>query len=137
MNDIKFDAVVGKLEDVGVTEACVEFSQWHSNQGVDLTFYGDIDDIKRISLSKDELHCIAVLSIASGFIDFSAAEKEAKELISISEKRKDFISKSKDKMVGAGPMTFGYNDVGLLEEDLELSFLEEIKKDQVSKDSPL
>lgn len=137
MNDIKFDGVVGKLEDIGVTEACVEFSQWHSTQGVDLTFYGDIDDIRKISLSKDELHCIAVLSIASGFVDYTAAEIEAKELISVSEKRKKFVEEKKQQMVGAGPMAFGFSDLSMLEEDLEVSLQEELFKPDTSKDSPL
>ena len=120
MNDIRFDSFVGKLEDVGTTEACVEFTEWHSKVGMDLLFYGDVDDLRRISLTKDELHCLAVICIATNFVDIDAAKIEAKKLLEKSEKRQKFIADKKSKMAVAHVLT-GMGDMDLLTEDLEIS----------------
>jgi hypothetical protein len=81
MNNIKFNSISGKIEDSGRTAVCAEFNTWHNEQGIDLTFYGDPEEIKTISLSKDELHCIAVIASAINYIDIPEASKEAASLL--------------------------------------------------------
>ncbi len=120
MNDIRFDAFAGKLENIGTTEACVEFTEWHSKLGIDFLFYGDPDDLRKISLTKDELHALVVSCIATNFVDVDAARVEAKELLEKSEKRQKWIKEKKENM-GVGHILTGMADMNLMTEDLELS----------------
>jgi hypothetical protein len=126
MNDIRFDGINGKLENIGTTEACLEFSEWNSKLGLDLLFYGDTDDLRKISLTKDELHCLAVISIASGYIDIDTAKLEAESLLENSKKIREFIAEKKQRMTKPHVLT-GCGDLNLLSEDLELSAEEVIK----------
>ena len=126
MNDIRFDGINGKLENIGTTEACVEFNEWNSKLGMDVLFYGDTEDLRRISLTKDELHCLAVISIASGYIDIDAAKLEASSLLENSKKIQEFIALKKQQMTAPHKLT-GCGDLNLLAEDLELTAQEVIK----------
>jgi hypothetical protein len=92
---------------------------------MDLFFYGDSEDLRRISLTKDELHCLAVICIATGFVDVDAAKIEAKELLEKSEKRQKWIKEKKENMA-VGHMLTGMADMDLVTEDLELSEKEEL-----------
>jgi hypothetical protein len=125
MNDIRSDGIIGKIEDIGTTEACVEFSEWHSKQGLDLFFYADIEDLKRISLTKDELHALCVALASINYVDMQAVVLESKELLEKLEKRKHWLEEKKSKMIIPHFMT-GMGDTNALSEDLELTEKEEL-----------
>lgn len=125
MNDIRNDGIVGKLEDIGTTEACIEFSEWHSKQGLDLFFYGDIDDLKKISLTKDELHALCLALTSINYVDMQAVMIESKNLLEKIEKRKVWIEDKKRKMTTPHFLT-GMGDTNALSEDLEMSEKEEL-----------
>jgi hypothetical protein len=125
MNDIRNDGIVGKLEDIGTTEACIEFSEWHSKQGLDLFFYGDIDDLKKISLTKDELHALCLALTSINYVDMQAVMIESKDLLEKIEKRKVWLEDKKSKMATPHFLT-GMGDTNLLSEDLEMSEKEEL-----------
>lgn len=120
MNNIKFNSISGKIEDSGRTAVCVEFNTWHNEQGIDLTFYGDPEETKTISLSKDELHCIAVIAAAINYIDIPEATKEAASLLELSEKRLALQKEKYAQMAQSDPLTMS-GDLTLLSEDLEES----------------
>jgi len=120
MNNIKFNSISGKIEDSGRTAVCVEFNTWHNDQGIDLTFYGDPEEIKTISLSKDELHCIAVIASAINYIDIPEASKEATSLLELSEKRLALEKEKYEQMAAPNALTLS-GDLTLLSEDLEES----------------
>jgi len=125
MNDIRNDGIVGKIEDIGTTEACVEFSEWHSKQGLDLFFYADINDLKRISLTKDELHALCLVLASINYVDMQAVIIESKELLEKIEKRKEWEKEKRAKMVMPHFLT-GMADLNALSEDLEVSEKEEL-----------
>jgi hypothetical protein len=125
MNDIRNDGIVGKIEDIGTTEACVEFSEWHSKQGLDLFFYADINDLKRISLTKDELHALCLALASINYVDMQAVIIESKELLEKIEKRKEWEKEKRAKMVMPHFLT-GMADLNALSEDLEVSEKEEL-----------
>ena len=120
MNDIKFNSISGKIEDSGRTAVCAEFNTWHNEQGIDLTFYGDPEEIKTISLSKDELHCIAVIAAAINYIDIPEATKEAASLLELSENRLALQKEKYAQMTAPNALTLS-GDLTLLSEDLEES----------------
>lgn len=125
MNDIRNDGIIGKLEDIGTTEACVEFSEWHSKQGLDLFFYADINDLKRISLTKDELHALCLALASINYVDMQAVIIESKELMEKMEKRREWEKKKREQMTMPHFLT-GMADLNALSEDLEISEKEEL-----------
>lgn len=125
MNDIRNDAIVGKIEDIGTTEACIEFSEWHSKQGLDLFFYGDMDDLKKISLTKDELYALCLALASINYVDMQAVIVESKELLEKIEKRKGWLEEKRLRMSTPNFLTT-MGDLNLLSEDLEISEKEEL-----------
>lgn len=87
MKDIRFDCISGKIEDIGSSQACVQFNEWHDRGGLDFHFYTD-GDLRTISLSKDELHCVALVLGATKYIDVQSVAGEADQIIEDSEKRR-------------------------------------------------
>lgn len=86
MREIRFDTISGKIEDVGSTGACVQFNEWYDKAGLDLYFYDNLE-VKQISLTKDELHALALIMCATKFVDVPSLQTEAEEYVSGSLQR--------------------------------------------------
>jgi len=111
MKDIRHDTISGKIENIGTTEACLQFNEWHDKYGLDLHFYSPHDDeIKTISLTKDEMHCLAVVMAATNSVDLTSAELEAKEMIEESEKRRKEKEEKERLAIIPNPIT-GFTDL--------------------------
>jgi hypothetical protein len=94
MRDIKFDTISGIIEDIGLTRTSLHFSEWWGREGMDINLYNEIDDDARtISLSRDELHAIAVAAISCNYIDFESVKIESESIIEESKKRKEELNK--------------------------------------------
>jgi hypothetical protein len=111
MKDIRYNCISGKIEDIGTTEACLQFNEWHDKYGIDFHFYSKHDDeIKTISLTKDEMHCLAVVMAATNSVDLKSAEIEANEMIDDSEKRRKEKEEREKLALIPNPIT-GYTDL--------------------------
>jgi hypothetical protein len=114
MKDIRKDAISGMIEGIGLEKTSLQFSEWHGKEGLDLTFYNPFDDeVKHLSLSRDELHCLMVACIAANYVDAPSAEREAKEMIEDSEKRHSEQEKQKMMATMPNPLT-GLGDLNAL-----------------------
>lgn len=114
MNNIRYDIVSGRLENIGVTSACVEFTEWHDKNGIDFMFFSD-GDIRELAISKDEVHSLCVAIAALGYADMDAVKMEAAELVEKSEKRRDKLDFLRERQ--ATPTLTGLGDLNLLAED--------------------
>lgn len=119
MKDIRFNCISGKIEDIGSTQACVQFNEWHDRAGLDLHFYSKFDDeIKTISLTKDELHLLALVMSATKYVDVSSVETEATEIIETSENRRKEREIKEQMAIIPSPLTglIDYGKLSLLDE---------------------
>jgi hypothetical protein len=115
MNNIRYDIFSGRLEGIGSTGACVEFTEWHDKNGIDFMFYSD-GDIREISLSKDEAHSICLAISSMGYVDLDAVKIETTELVTNSENRREKLKKLREKQ--AEPSVFtGMGNLTVLSED--------------------
>jgi hypothetical protein len=104
MKDIRFDCISGKIEDIGATQACVEFNEWHNRAGLDLNFYSD-GELKTVSLTRDELHCMALVISATKYVDVPSLADEAEQIIKDSEKRREERKRKEELAVTPSPLT--------------------------------
>ena len=119
MRDIRFNCISGKLEDVGATQACIQFNEWHDRAGLDLHFYNKFDDeVKTISLTKDELHSLALVISATKYVDIPSVEAEANDIVVSSEKRREEKRIKEQMALAPSPLTglVDYNKLSLLDE---------------------
>jgi hypothetical protein len=111
MKDIRYNCISGKIENIGTTQACVQFNEWHDKAGIDFHIYNPFDDeIKTISLTKDEMHCLAVVMAATNSVDLPSAEIEAKEMKEESEKRRKEKEEKEKLACIPNPIT-GFTDL--------------------------
>lgn len=88
MSNIRRDGIVGVLEyEQGITDVKLHFSEWWNGEGMDF----DFNEQKKFALHTDELHSLAVAAVASGMIDIDAVIKEANELNTESQRRREAI----------------------------------------------
>lgn len=104
MNNIRHDISSGRLENIGSTEACLEFVEWHDKRGLDLMFYSD-GDIRELSMTKDEAHCLVVALSALNYVDLEAAKLEGSELLTKSEERREKLKELRSKQLAINPLT--------------------------------
>lgn len=106
MKNIRFDTISGIIEDIGLTRTSLHFSEWWGKEGMDINLYNEIDDEARtISLSRDELHAIAVAAVACNYIDFESVKIESETIIEESKKRKEELAKKYMEAAMADPLT--------------------------------
>jgi hypothetical protein len=117
MKDIRFDCISGKIEDIGASQACVEFNEWHNRGGLDLNFYSD-DEVKTVSLTRDELHCLALVISATKYVDVPSLADEAEQIIKNSEKRREERKLKEQIALSPSPLTglVDYSRLDLLDE---------------------
>jgi hypothetical protein len=114
MKNIRNDALSGMITDIGSTETSITFNEWWGKEGMDFTIYNPLDDeTKVVSLTRDELHCLVVASIASCYVDGEAAIKEAKEVHEESEKYRKEQADKLHEMNLPNPIT-GLGNLGSL-----------------------
>jgi hypothetical protein len=109
MKDIRFNTTSGFIESIGRSSTSLEFIEWWGKEGMQFDFYNPMDDeVKTISLTKDEIHALVTATIASNFVDVDSAKKDAEEMKVESDKRREEYEKNKnlallpDQITGLG-----------------------------------
>lgn len=95
--NIRYNSVSGLYETESTTGKIVtHFSEWWNGEGLDFTITGDAED-KSIGLHIEEMHHIAVIANALGFIDLDEVKRDSDELNDMSKKREMYIKGLKDE----------------------------------------
>lgn len=87
MKDIRKDSISGIIEEEGLTNTSIHFSEWWNGEGIDFL----INDTKHISLHMEEIKLIMIAAIASNMINTKECKEEARLLKLSGKERKQRI----------------------------------------------
>lgn len=106
--------MTGLIDGVGVTDTSMHFSEWHGREGLDFVFYNAVDDIEtKVSLTRDELHCLVVACLSTQYVDIESAKKDSEEIIKESSARRNAEIAMTDDMARPNPFN-GLGDLATL-----------------------
>lgn len=87
-SDVRYTGIVGIVEEQGLTDVSVHFSEWWNGEGLDFEFG---DDGKRIQLHIDEINALVTACMVAGFVDIEACEQNADVIRAKAKEREALI----------------------------------------------
>jgi hypothetical protein len=97
MNNIRRNSISGLYEssDGLMDLVSLHFTEWWNGEGMDFTFY-DKSKEKRFDLHADEIRALAIVAVASGFLELKEVQEQADQLNHDSEQRAREMKKFKE-----------------------------------------